>query len=99
MASISPAELSARLSDDNEIVVLDVQRPEDYADWHVPGSLHLDLQDELRSDEAAAKAALSTISTDATVVVSCTAGAPAERAAGLLGDLGYDVRTLSCHRP
>lgn len=100
MGEITPAELSARISEKNEeTVVLDVQPQEDFDAWHVPGSVNLDITDDLNEDAAAAKEALATIPDDREVVVVCTAGEPAVIAADYLREMGYDVKTLTCHHP
>lgn len=100
MRDITPAELSARLADEGEEpFVLDVRAEADFADWHVPGSVNLDIANELNRDGAAAKAALSSIPRDREVVLVCTAGELAVRAADHLREMGYDVGLLACHRP
>jgi len=36
---VAPVDLSARIADnDDDTFVLDVQRQDDYEEWHVPGS-------------------------------------------------------------
>lgn len=100
MGSITPAEFSARLSGrGEEPFVLDVQPAEDFEDWHVPGSVNLDIAEELNEDPDAAKAALSTVPIDREVIVVCSAGEGAIRAADYLEEMAYDVKTLTCHRP
>lgn len=100
MRSISPTELSARLSGSGEKpFVLDVQPAEDFADWHVPGSRNLAVHDELRADPGAAKAALAEIPRGREVIVVRTAGEEADLAADYLDGMGYDVKTLACQRP
>lgn len=100
MSEITPAELSARVSDDDdESVVLDVQPADDFDAWHVPGSVNLDISDELNEDAEAAKAALSSLPEDRELIVVCTAGEPALIAADFLREMEYDVKTLTCHRP
>lgn len=96
MSEITPAELSARLSEDDEgLFLLDVQPATDFEDWHVPGSVNLDIAEELREDPDAAKAALSTVPDDRDVVLVCTAGEPAILAADYLQEMEYDVKTLT----
>lgn len=100
MSAITPAALSARLAtvDDDDPYVLDVQPESDYEDWHIPGSMHLDVYEELRNEPEAARAALRTIPGNEVVIVR-TAGAASEKAAELLRELGYDVKMLACRRP
>lgn len=98
MTSITPADLSAQLRSDEDTFIVDVQPEAEFEDWHVPGSTNIDIYEELHNDPEAAKEVLSTIPTDE-VVLTCTAGAASETAADYLRDLGYDVKTLACHRP
>lgn len=99
MTEITPAELAARLGEGDGTVVLDVRPEAEYADWHVPGSVNVDIADELRQDADAARAALSTLPRDRTVVLAGMAGEASALAADQLRELGHDVRTLTCHRP
>lgn len=100
MSEITPAELSARLSEDGEgPYVLDVQPAADFEDWHVPGSVNIDIAEVLSDDPDAAKAALSSVPENREVVLVCTAGEPAVLAADYLREMEYDVKTLTCHRP
>lgn len=98
MASITPADLSRRLHRD-DVFVLDVRRAPDFDEWHVPGSENIDVLDELRTDPEAAKDALSAVPAGREVVVVRAAGPPAEMAAAVLREMGYDVHTLACTRP
>lgn len=100
MEEISPSELSARLDDDHGgPLVLDVRSPADFARWHVPGSVNLDIRDELSDGLESAKTALSRLPENSEVVVACTAGEVAVLAAEYLRELGYDVKLLACHYP
>lgn len=98
MAEITPSELSARLTADDDTFVLDVQRVADFEDWHVPGSVNIDVYDELHTDLEAARDALLSIPEEE-VILTCTAGPASEKAAELLRGAGYEVKTLACHRP
>lgn len=100
MSTISPRELSERRSGAGpDPYVLDVRPPVDFEDWHVPGSVNLDLADALRADPESARPALASVPRDREVVVVRAAGEPAETAASLLREMGHDVRTLACRRP
>lgn len=100
MDAITPAELAARRAGDGEApFVLDVQPAADFEDWHVPGSVNLDIVDELQAGGDAADAALSAVPRDREVVLVRTAGEAAGLAADHLREMGYDVKTLACHRP
>jgi rhodanese-related sulfurtransferase len=92
MDQITPAALSARLAEDDEVFVLDVQRNNDYEAWHVPGSVNMNLSDDVAEDHTSAREELSTIS-EKEVAVTCNAGRASERAATLLDDM-YGIRRL-----
>lgn len=100
VTEITPGEFSARLHDEEDApIVLDVQRRADYEAWHVSGSEHLDVFDDLQTDPEAATEALSAIPDDREVIVACTAGDEAVVAAAHLEELGHDVKRLGCRRP
>lgn len=98
MTGITPADLSARLNVENDdSFILDVRPEAEFDDWHVPGSENIDISEELRSDPNAARRVLSTIP-EKEVILANMAGAASEKAAEHLHELGYEVKTLGCHR-
>ena len=51
MQELSPDALSERLRDDDEgTLVLDVRHETAFEEWHVPGSVNVDVYDELTED-------------------------------------------------
>ncbi|WP_247730292.1 MBL fold metallo-hydrolase [Halovivax limisalsi] len=94
MTEITPAELGDRIGTDEAPLVVDVRSQEEYADWHVPGSINVDVYDELQSDPAAAAESLADLPEDREIVTVCAAGVVAETAADALRDRGYDAKTL-----
>ena len=95
MTEITPDDLSTRLDEDgDELVVLDIRHEDNYEDWRIPGSENIDVYDELQNDPETAKGALSEIPDDKDVVTVCTAGVVSETATDLLREMDYDAKTL-----
>jgi glyoxylase-like metal-dependent hydrolase (beta-lactamase superfamily II) len=98
MPEITPDELSERLQasddDDDDILVLDVRHGDDFEDWHIPGSVNVDVYDELTHDPGAARDDLSALPEEPTVVTVCAAGVVSQTATDVLTDMGYDAATL-----
>ena len=95
MAEIRPERLGDRLrADDDDLLVLDIRHEEDFLDWHIPGSVNVDVYDELIDDRDAAKDALADLSPERETVTVCGAGIIAETATDLLEEMGYDAMTL-----
>ncbi len=102
MTELTPDRF-ARKSDD-DLLILDVRPEEAYEEWNVPGSVNVDIYDELQADSDAAKAVLADRvdgdevleeRADADEIVTvCAAGIVAERATELLREMGYDAKTL-----
>jgi rhodanese-related sulfurtransferase len=95
MSQLGPAELDARLADD-DVFVLDVRPRENYQRRHVEGSYNAPVYGDLRSGDAAAlDDHLDAIPEDAEVVTVCKAGVVAKKATSRLRERGYDATTLS----
>jgi rhodanese-related sulfurtransferase len=76
------------------VTVVDVRSDADRTQWSIPGSLHINAYDALRSNQPGplADAALPT---DRPVVTVCNAGRMCEVAAGFLSARGLDARSLA----
>lgn len=60
MQKLSPDALSEQLRGDDEgPLVLDIRHEGEFEDWHIPGSVNVDVYDELTADPERAKPALS----------------------------------------
>ncbi|WP_254820879.1 MBL fold metallo-hydrolase [Haloglomus halophilum] len=94
MPEIAPDELGDRLQTD-EPLVLDIRHRADFDDWHVPGSVNVDVYDELQDDPEAAKPALSELPEEREVVTVCAAGIVAQTATDVLQEMGYEAATLT----
>jgi glyoxylase-like metal-dependent hydrolase (beta-lactamase superfamily II) len=95
MGEIQPDDLSARLErGDGDLLVVDIRHPDEFAEWHVPGSENVDVYDELRDDPDAAARRLDALPEDPEIVTVCAAGKLSQRATETLESLGYDAATL-----
>jgi len=95
MAEITPDELNEVLeSDEDDPFVLDIRHAEEFREWRIPGSVNVDVYDELREDPESADEALSAVPADAEVVTVCAAGVLSQRATDRLEEMGYDAKTL-----
>ena len=96
MQEISPEALSERLhTGDDGPLVLDIRHEADFEEWHIPGSVHVDVYDELTAGSAQAAEALSDLPRDEQIVTVCAAGVVSETATKVLQTLGYDAVTLT----
>jgi glyoxylase-like metal-dependent hydrolase (beta-lactamase superfamily II) len=96
MQEISPEELSEQLQNgDGDPLVLDIRHEEDFEEWHIPGSINVDVYDELTEDPKQAKAPLSALPDDDQIVTICAAGIVSETATDVLRELDYDAVTLT----
>ncbi|WP_232702338.1 MBL fold metallo-hydrolase [Halobacterium wangiae] len=95
MSEIDPETLAERVqTDGDDLLVLDIRHESEYDDWHVPGSVNVDVYDELVDDPDAATDELVDLPEDREIVTVCTAGVVSKTATDLLQDLGYDAETL-----
>ena len=96
MQKLSPEALGEQLaSGDRAPLVLDIRHEEEFEEWHIPGSVNVDVYDELVDDPEQATDALSDLPRDEQVVTVCTAGVVSQTATELLRDQDYDAVTLT----
>jgi glyoxylase-like metal-dependent hydrolase (beta-lactamase superfamily II) len=76
------------------ITVVDIRTDDDYAQWAIPGSLHVNAYEALRNGDAGALADL-TLPPDRPVVTVCNAGKVSQTAADVLAKRGFDARSLA----
>jgi len=81
--AISPADAKKRIDAGEEIILLDVRTPEEYAEGHIAGSVLLPL------DEIDAKAGEALKDKDAPIFVYCRSGRRSKIAAEALVSMGY----------
>lgn len=92
--TMAVAELRERLARSEPVTVLDVRKDEDYAEWAVPGSLHIDAYDALKAGQTSGLEAAE-LPRDRPVVTVCGVGMTAALATERLRARGYDARTLA----
>lgn len=96
MSKIRPAELDERLSNGEELVVLDVRPRGAYQRTHIDGSVNVPVYGDLRNgNEEPLRENLEAIPDDGTVVTVCKAGVVARTATAILEDEGYEATTLA----
>ncbi|MDS0477172.1 rhodanese-like domain-containing protein [Natrinema sp. 1APR25-10V2] len=96
MQELLPEDLSEQLQDeDSKPLVLDIRHEADFEEWHIPGSLNVDVYDELTGDPEQAKELLSDLPREEQIVTVCAAGVVSETATNALRELGYDAVTLT----
>jgi glyoxylase-like metal-dependent hydrolase (beta-lactamase superfamily II) len=76
------------------VTVLDIRNDEDYAQWAIPGSVHLNVYESLRAGQPGALADAH-LPVDRPIVTICNAGRVSQAAAELLADRGFDARSLA----
>jgi len=75
------------------VVVVDVRSDEDRAQWAIPGSVHINAYEALKTGQPDALAG-AILPTDRPVITVCNAGRVSQTAAAILADRGFDARTL-----
>ncbi|MEO7118479.1 MAG: rhodanese-like domain-containing protein [Candidatus Limnocylindrales bacterium] len=86
-AAISVEGLARAISSEPELLVVDVRQPSEYAEGHVPGSVHLNAGD--------LPGRLAELPRDRPIATICASGYRSSVAAGLLRQAGFsDVRAV-----
>lgn len=95
MSEITAEAVAKRIeADDSDIVLLDI-RPEDgFEEWHIPGSEHLDVYDELKANPESVKATLDQLPRESEIVTVCGVGKVSATATDVLQEMGYEATTL-----
>jgi glyoxylase-like metal-dependent hydrolase (beta-lactamase superfamily II) len=76
------------------VTVLDIRTDEDYEQWAIPGSVHVNAYEALRNGQAGPLADLA-LPSDRPVVTICNAGRVSQTAADVLASRGFDARSLA----
>ena len=76
------------------ITVLDIRRSDEYEEWAIPGSIHLDAYDALKRDDPNALAGLD-VPENVPVVTICAGGKTSAIATQQLRDRGLEALTLT----
>ena len=75
------------------VVVVDVRSDEDRAQWAIPGSVHINAYEALKTGQPGALSS-AILPTDRPVITVCNAGRVSQTAAAMLADRGFDARSL-----
>ena len=78
------------------VVVLDVRSDEDRAQWAIPGSVHINAYEALKTGQPGALAS-AILPTDRPVITVCNAGRVSQTAAAILADRGFDAHAGRRH--
>ncbi len=76
------------------VTVLDIRTDADYAQWAIPGSVHVNAYEALRNGQPGPLADLA-LPSDRPVVTICNAGRVSQTAADVLASRGFDARSLA----
>ena len=76
------------------VTVVDIRTDDEYAQWAIPGSVHVNASEALRNGQPGALAEL-TLPGDRPVVTVCNAGQVSQTAADVLATRGFDARSLA----
>lgn len=82
MTRLSPDEVQEMLEEGSECKILDVRTPEEYAAYHIPGSILIPLQELAERYEGE-------LSPDDEIICVCEHGNRSQRAADFLEAQGY----------
>lgn len=86
--TVSPAEFARRISS-NDIFLIDVRTPEEYATGHIEGATNLDVQSPEFMQEARMM-----LPSDKTIAVYCGTGKRSGMASEKLAEAGYNILNL-----
>jgi glyoxylase-like metal-dependent hydrolase (beta-lactamase superfamily II) len=92
--SVSMDTLRDWLDQGRPVTVLDVRPSEQYADWVIPGSVHVDAYDALKAGDPKAMSGVQ-LPRDKPVVTVCALGRTSAIAAEQLRDLGYKAFSIA----
>jgi glyoxylase-like metal-dependent hydrolase (beta-lactamase superfamily II) len=76
------------------VTVLDIRNDEDYAQWSIPGCVHLNAYEALRAGQPGPLAGAN-VPIDRPIVTICNVGRVSQTAAELLADRGFDAWSLA----
>ena len=80
---ITPEKAHAMLGENQELILVDVRTPEEYAEKHIPGA-------KLIPNESIQKEPIEGLAKDAVILVYCRTGHRSQQAANKLLDMGYE---------
>jgi glyoxylase-like metal-dependent hydrolase (beta-lactamase superfamily II)/rhodanese-related sulfurtransferase len=92
--TIDRDELREWLDAHKPVTMLDIRTDADYAQWAIPGSIHVNAYEALRNGQPGALAGAN-LPPDRPVVAICNAGRVSQTAAAILAERGFDARSLA----
>ena len=96
MQEINALTLRERLEANDAIEVVDIRDQSEFDSWHIFGSRNVPVYSALKmGDDASLMQRANELPKDKTLVTVCRAGFMSQRAAILLGSLGFDVLSLN----
>lgn len=81
--TLTAAEAKAMLDGDEDIILLDVRTPEEFAEGYIPGAI------QIADTELKDQAPLQLPDKDAKILVYCRSGRRSQASAALLAEMGY----------
>lgn len=90
---INPETLRSWLDSDKPVTVVDIRPTHEREEWQIPGSVHVNVYDQLKAKESDAMDHVA-FDKSAPVVTVCAGGNTSRVAAELLQSKGYDVYSL-----
>jgi rhodanese-related sulfurtransferase len=84
---ITPAELSKRLKKKEDVMMLDVREPSEWAEGHIAGAKHIPLGQLLER--------LGELNRGGEIIVMCRSGGRSSLACELLGERGFNVVNMT----
>ncbi|MEW6511551.1 MAG: rhodanese-like domain-containing protein, partial [Bacteroidota bacterium] len=95
MKEITPAELKERLQAGEALTVLDIREADEYAEWHIRGSMNIPVYNALNAGEVSPLTEqLHQLPSDRPVVAVCRAGYTSRAAADILESSGFAAFSL-----
>jgi len=90
---INTTTLRKWLDTDKKVNIIDIRPAHERNEWHIPGSIHMDVQEQLKRND---QGALKSIALDkgVPVVTVCAGGKSSLIASGFLQKAGYDAYSL-----
>lgn len=93
-SNVDTEDLREMLDKGKPVTVLDIRPAEERAEWAIPGSVHVDAYDALRSNDQEALVGVD-LPKDAPVITVCALGVTSATAAQQLRARGFEARSLS----
>lgn len=95
MPSIDADTVGKRLRENDETLMLvDIRPEEDFAEWHIPTSVNIDVYNQLKEGPEKAQDQFRSLPEDKELVTVCGAGVMSDAATKMLNRLGYEAKTL-----